>query len=288
MKFIKLNQYGFTALWFLLSMGLLMTFLSAWVLDYHNKHTIKIYTDGLADKTETLIKERFQQFEYGLRSTRGAIASVGVDKLSREQFERYTNSLDINNEFPGALGFGFIRRVPASEEARFLADARQDGAPGFTIRALDPHDEDRFVIQYIYPIYKNRQAEGLDIGSEANRRSAALAAARDDRVYITNPITLVQANKKARRGVLILLPIYSNNTLLNTPQARKDAVVGWSYAPLIIDDVLTNLDALTDNSAVILSNKEDAFFTSNNTAAQFLDDSKVVREVFVMGQHWKM
>ncbi|MDO6593567.1 CHASE domain-containing protein [Neptuniibacter sp. 1_MG-2023] len=291
MKETKLNRYGFSTLRWPLVIGLLTTMIIAWMLDYQNKHDIKAYTNGLADKTENLIKERFQLFEYGLRGARGAIATAGVNEVTRKQFERYVNSRDIDNEFPGALGFGFIRRVPPSQEASFLARARQDGAPDFTIRALSPHEEDRFVIQYIYPIYKNRQAMGLDIGSESNRRSAALAAARDNKAYITNPITLVQANRKARKGVLILLPVYSHTALLTTVESREESVLGWAYAPLIIDDVLSDIDLLTDNASITLSNvkEEEPFFSVLDTySSKLLKDSAVVRDVLVMGQHWKM
>ena len=275
--------------------GVLITFLTAWALNYQNEYQVRNYTNGLADKAETLIEQRFQHFEYGLRGARGAIAAVGVNNINRKQFERYSNSRDVAYEFPGALGFGFIRRVPAEQESSFIADAREDDAPNFSIKSLTPHDKDRFVIQYIYPIDKNRQAIGLDIGSEANRRSAAILAAKNDKPYLTAPITLVQVDKKPRKGALVLFPIYSEDMPLDSPEAREKAVTGWSYAPLVIDDVLADIKDLTDQASVSLTNmtEREPFYHSKDVDASDLLKQQaakegVARNIFVLGQHWKM
>ena len=55
---------------------------------------------------------------------------------------------------------------------------------------------------------------------------------RTGRAAITEPITLVQASGKRARAFLILL--------LSTPPPAVvgAAVAGWSYAPVLIDEVL--------------------------------------------------
>lgn len=194
--------------WLPLLAGIFFTLASAWLAHVYNQHVLLTYTNTLADEAANQIKARFNIYEYGLRATRGAVITAGVNRITRNEFERYIQSRDLAREFPGALGYGFIRRVPEQQEAAFLAQARADGVPNFQIRSLKPHSGDRFVIQYIYPIKENAQAVGLDIASEASRRMAALAAARDNESHLTEPITLVQADNKPRRGFLILLPVY--------------------------------------------------------------------------------
>lgn len=291
MNYKKLDKLGII-LWLApMLLGGFITLGVALFAHFQNEHTLQVYSSTLADKTEALIEERFQQFEYGLRATRGAIIAAGVNDITRKQFERYSSSRDIETAFPGALGFGFIRRVPVDQEANFVARAREDGAPNFTIRALTEHDQDRFIIQYIYPFEKNSQALGLDVGSESNRRLAALSAAREDKTYLTQPITLVQANKKARKGALILYPIYSDGIVLNTSDAREEALVGWAYAPLVIDDVLANLGELTDHASIRLTNTKDGepFYRARDREMLSLnDDKKVVRSIFVLGQQWEL
>lgn len=280
----------FLTCWLPLLIGVFITLVVAWIVDYKNNHDVNSYTNNLADKTESIVEQRFQHFQYGLRGARGSIVTAGVDGITRKQFEKYSGTRDLGSEFPGALGFGFIRRVPVEQESDFLTHARADGAPDFTIRALTPHYGDRFVIQYIYPAEKNSQAVGLDIGSEANRRSTALAAAREDKPHLTAPITLVQANKKPRKGALVLLPIYSADAVLNTAEDRESAVVGWSYAPLIIDEVLANLESLTGQASVSLTNltEDEPFYRSSDTQASSSMENATTRTIFVLGQHWKM
>ncbi|MBR7887786.1 CHASE domain-containing protein [Marinomonas sp. A79] len=287
----RLEQFGGWLWLVVLLLGSLITLCVALFAYFQDEHKVQVYSSTLADRTETLIEERFQQFEYGLRATRGAIVAAGVDDITRQQFERYSNSRDIEGAFPGALGFGFIRRVPVDQEASFVARIRKDGVPDFTVRALAEHDQDRFIIQYIYPFVKNSQALGLDVGSEANRRLAAMSAAREDKTYLTQPITLVQANKKARKGALILYPIYTDGKVLNTSEEREDALVGWAYAPLVIDDVLANLGELTDQAAISLTNTKEGepFYRAHDRELLALDDEKkVVRSIFILGQQWEL
>ena len=92
-------------------------------------------------------------FEYGLRGARGAvIAAGGEGGITRLRFAQYSASQRSSSaSFPGACGFGFVRRVPAAQEAAFVAAARLDGKPDFQIHQLSPNEGERFVIQYFEP-----------------------------------------------------------------------------------------------------------------------------------------
>lgn len=290
MKRIKMAVLSNILIWLPLLIGGLLTTLIAILLHAQNRQEDKVHIASIAQQAETLISEHFARYEYGLRGARGAVIAVEPNNITRNQFEQYIGTRDIPKEFPGALGFGYIRRVPLANEAKFVDAARADGAPNFTIRTLTPHSDDRFVIQYIYPIEPNKQAVGLDIGSEKNRRSAAISAARENRAFLTEPITLVQADKKARRGVLILLPVFPPDITLNTPDLREQHVVGWSYAPLIIDDVLANLGQIATESQIRLHNRNEPtpFFTSKTPLNSLHPEDTIWRQIEVMGQTWDL
>ena len=187
------------------------------------------------------IAERIELYQYGLRGARGAVIAAGEDGLTRQIFHRYSITREVNGEFPGALGFGFIRRVAPDDRQAFLEHAAADGWPSFTIRQLAPHEGELFVIQYVEPADRNLKAIGLDIASEANRREAAWNALRTGEVQITGPITLVQATGKPRHSFLILMPIYRTAVTPPTEGGRLATGFGWSYAPLIVDDILEGL-----------------------------------------------
>jgi PAS domain S-box-containing protein len=193
--------------------------------------------DALAHQTVDSVAARMRAFEYGLRGMRGIVSSSG-GLPAPDQVRRYARTRDIESEFPGARGFGLIWRVPEEGTEDFVARMRAAGRPQFALSQVAPHAGDRFVISYIEPEARNREAIGLDIASEDRRRAAALAAQASGRAAITEPITLVQASGQTLRSFLLLLPIATRSF---QPAQGSDSVAGWSYAPIVIDEVLATL-----------------------------------------------
>ncbi|WP_262368473.1 CHASE domain-containing protein [Marinomonas sp. IMCC 4694] len=181
-------------------------------------------------------------YQYGLRGARGAILTAGEAGISRALFLTYSSTRDVDVEFPGARGFGFIRRVPQADLQAFTETARQDDWPTFSIKMLSPHTDEHFIIEYIEPVERNRQAVGLDIASETNRRNAAISSLESGDVRLTGPITLVQASGKPQQSFLILMPIYRGSKTPNNQAERLASGFGWSYAPLLMEEVLSALD----------------------------------------------
>ncbi|QBM17231.1 sensor histidine kinase RcsC [Marinobacter sp. JH2] len=284
--------FGFSAttFWLATLFGLGITFAVASILQWQNERNLRVYSNEVADQASLLIGERFESFEHGLRATRGALNAAGLESITRDRFKKFIDSIDVEREFPGTLGFGFIRRVPKAMETTFLSSARGDDAPNFTIRSLSPHEGDRFVIQYIYPEAGNEKAVGLDIASETNRRGAALAAARENAPRLTAPITLVQADGKPRRGFLILLPVFNGQTGLQTAEARLQALEGWSYAPLVVDEVLADLGPILNKANITLTDLRESspFYVSSAATESAFADQSVARTVMVMGQEWQL
>jgi PAS domain S-box-containing protein len=271
--------------------GLLVSALMAWWAHGANQ---RLYAERLADISDEVadsISQRFGLYEYGLRGARGAVVAAGGTSVSREVFAAYMATRDLAREFPGARGFGFIRRVPRAEEQSFLAQARAEGPASFAIRELGQSNGERFVIQYIYPLDQNQGATGLDVASEAHRREAALTAAREGRAQITAPVSLVQADAQPRRGFLVYLPVYRAGAPVHTPEARDAATIGWAYAPLVVDDVLAEWRAGNRQVAISLTDlaETEPFFDSMPTGVQPLAGvPAMAREITVHGRRWRM
>ncbi|WP_169517071.1 sensor histidine kinase [Azohydromonas australica] len=248
---------------------------------------------ALGERVAEQVRSRMRTYEYGLRGARGAVIAAGADGITRERFHEYGLSREIQREFPGARGFGFIRRVPLAQEAAFLEAARRDGVPDFGIRQITPHAKERYVIQYVEPLQHNEAAVGLDVASEPKRRAAAVAAMETGEARLTAPITIVQASDNPQRSFLLLLPIY-RGVLLPPPGQRAAAIVGWAYAPLVMDEVLQDFDFGGDEFALALSDvtpgDEDAdrFYTSTHWS----DDESISphhrRRLAVFGRIWEL
>ena len=195
---------------------------------------------------------RVQLYEYGLRAIRGAVLAAGEQHLTRETFRLSHDPSTTDRRFPGARGFGFIRRVAEEDESAFLEAARRDGMPDFAIRQLSAHHGDRYVIQYLEPIERNLSAVGLDLASEPRRREAAEQAARRDEAVATAPITALQAHERGAQAVVILLPIYRPGAALGSAAERMAATLGWAFSPLITEEVLADLDQPGDEYSLAL------------------------------------
>ncbi|WP_374564797.1 PAS domain S-box protein [Ideonella sp.] len=237
-----MHHYPIRAALGVLALGMVAALVLTQWWSRHEQENAERQFEVLTDRTLGQVAERIRTYEYGLKGARGTAVVAGRQGIDRAGFRRYSESRDIDREFPGARGVGLIWRVPEQQQDTFVEAARRDGWPTFEIRQLKPSAGDRYVIQYVEPIERNKPAVGLDIGSEPVRREAADSAARSGKATLSGPITLVQAAGKARQSFLFLLPIYRAGAPLRTPEERAEAAIGWSYAPLVIDEVLAGLD----------------------------------------------
>ena len=248
--------------------------------------------DAAAVRVASVISERMAKYEYALRGARGAVVAAGEDGITRDRFRDYSLTRDIDREFPGTRGFGFIRRVGPAQEAAFLEAARRDGAPDFALRQIKPHPGERYVIQYLEPAESNREAIGLDVASEDHRRGAALAAMETGLATLTAPITLVQASGMRERGFLLYLPVARGGRPAATAAERRARTFGWAYAPLVIDEVLAGLDLDPGELDVTISDAAPdtttRFFGAEDASAS-VDPALVRRRtVPVFGRTWDL
>jgi PAS domain S-box-containing protein len=223
------------------TIGLILTATAAAMRAEHNDEAIHddLQTRGAAFGKQ--VQERLQIYEYGLRGARGAVIGANFHDLNHQRFRNYARSRDIDREFPGARGFGFIRRVFPEHLDTFLAEAGRDRGGPFVLGTLDAAHSEHWVIQYIEPEDRNKQAIGLDIASESRRRAAAIAAMDSGTVQMTAPMTLVQATGQPYQGFLFLIPVYDHDKPLDNVAERRAATLGWAYAPLVLTEVLEDI-----------------------------------------------
>ena len=244
----------------------------------------------VADAATLTLQAQLAAFGHGLRGARGAVIAAGP-QLDRARFRAYSESRDYASEFPGIRGYGYIQRVAAAEEDRFVEAAKNDGFPDFAVHALAPNDGERFVIRYLEPLARNEAAIGLDIASEPARRAAALAAARSGQATLSRPVTLVQEAGRARHGFLLLLPVYDTGMPLDNADARLAATRGWAFAPLTIDAVLQRVEQGEGAYALALTDVGDGdasepFYVSAGFASPGAVPVSAERRLRIHGREW--
>lgn len=225
-------------------------------------------------------------YERALRGLRGAIVALGPERLDRAAFLAYSQTRNLDREFPGTRGVGFIRRVSPGEVSDFTQRIRAQGWAGFEIHQLTPHDLERWVIVDVAPTERNVGAMGLDIASEPRRRAAAALAIRTGTAAITQPVTLVQASTAPQQGFLMLLPVWLAGATVG------DAPWGWTYAPIVAPELIaasglsTKLFYLAVEDVPESDAPAERFFDSGLQAGEPQVRTSVERTV--LGRRWRL
>jgi hypothetical protein len=256
-----------------------------------NQQRIQQSLDTKANQLADAIVEKMTIYQYGLRGVRGAVLSAGAENFGYANMLSYSQSRDLTTEFPGARGFGIIRKVAPADVAEFLQKAEADSNHPFLFRQQNPHPNDLLVIQYIEPMADNEEAIGFDIASEQIRYQTALQAVQQNRAVLTEPVTLVQAQSKKSQGFLLLMPIYLQGTAPQTEEERYQQLYGLAYAPLTIDEILSSIqtaDAEVHLEVIdIAFNPQQAFFKTVGTNS-VLTGYKAERQLSIFGRNWQV
>lgn len=232
----------------------------------HNEQARQaIAFDNLLDRRTAELQRSVNQYELSLKNTASLITALGEEELTPARFRDYVETMNLKQEFPGALGLGFARKVPVEKEAQFVREMRMRGLHDFQIRFISPSTQDRFVMQYIEPSKENYSAQGLDLGSENVRRDNCLSAFSRAGLAVSKPITMIQNAHVGRTGFTMLMPVFNKAVPSSDLGARYEELIGWVSFPISIERLLKPWLAQENNLQVRISvleetNKPTLFF----------------------------
>jgi PAS domain S-box-containing protein len=151
--------------------------------------------------------------------------------MSRAQFARFVQELNLAQRYPGFQAIQFVRSVPGARLPAFAAAVMHDtsvlagGYPAFKIHP-DMGGDTHYIIEYTEPLKGNENAFGLDLAALPPHR-AALESGRDSGLIVaTERITLVQ-DATGQPGFVARAPVYRQAMPLTTVDERRRALVGW-------------------------------------------------------------
>lgn len=188
------------------------------------------------ERSCSILSKEILSYVYGLQGIAGIVHTHNYEP-SFSQVRGYARNRDFFRNFGGALGFGFIRFVPRGELSAYLEKVRQQ-KPDFSLKSLSNYSGDHFIIESIEPSELNGIAQGLDVATESHRRTAALRSRDSRESTLTAPLKLYQA-KSVGMGFLFFHPIFDTS-------ASKARFVGWSYAPILMDQLMKSLKLTAD------------------------------------------
>ncbi|RJG15498.1 hypothetical protein D3872_13320 [Massilia cavernae] len=183
-----------------------------------------------ADKVANDTRVRLQTYFDMLISIKGLFAVN--ETVTRGQFARFVQELNLAERYPGFLAIQFVRQVPAGALPAFTDAVRRDssrhpgGYPGFTVHPAVDGPEHQ-VIEYVEPMAGNESTFGFDLAALPAQLAAVQAARDSGGIVATEPIKLIQdKGRSAGAGFVARTPVYRPNMPLDTVEQRRAAFVG--------------------------------------------------------------
>ncbi len=223
-------------------LGLTLTaFIAIWVCD-GAVDADRAHFRALTLRLESEVVRRVELYRYGLRGVRSVYS--GSASVQRGEFRTVVGSRNVAEEFPGAMGIGYITRVRRDDVDGFLSRTRQDDCPAFALSTSGTHDE-LCVIEYLEPREPNRSAIGVDIAQEPSGRSALERAMLSGDMAISRRTALGQTDRNGP-GFLCLLPVYRTGSMPKTPALRRSELQGWVFMPLVASAMFSGTSGLSE------------------------------------------
>lgn len=191
---------------------------------------------ALAEEAGNALQHRIASYEDALLAASGFF--LGSEYVSRAEWRRYVDVIDIGRSYPGMNGLGWIDAVKSADLAGYTQRMRAEGAPDFAVHP-DAMPEN-FIVSYLEPEADNAAAIGLNIAFETNRFAAATRARDTGYATLSRRVQLVQ-DQSHGPGFVLLMPVYETGRPLGTVENRRAALRGWICAPLIASELLRGL-----------------------------------------------
>ncbi|MCA9262135.1 MAG: CHASE domain-containing protein, partial [Planctomycetales bacterium] len=223
-------------------LGMTATGAAVHKLDKDARSTAQLRFLHLTERLVNDIRLRALQPVYGLHGARGLF--VASQAVQRDEFRRYVASRDLEGEFPGALGFGYIAPVLRTQLDDFVAVERADDAPDFSVQSHSSQ-EAMYVVKYIEPLAPNASELGYDMASDAARYNAILEAI-DSGLPTVSPIVEMQRTDGPTRAFYLFVPVYANDLAVATAAQRRGALQGILYAPISVSEAFGSSGALAE------------------------------------------
>jgi signal transduction histidine kinase len=231
--------------WIILVVSLLATAF-AWSLS--NKLLLdreRVRYHRAVEQIEIAIKDRMRIYEAILRGGQGLFDTNDLD-VTREEWRRYVERLNLPELYQGLQGVGFSIRVPQATMGAHLGRIRSEGFPKYTIRPAAKRPEYHSVI-YIEPFNaRNRRFFGYDMFSDPVHRRAMERARDTGQLATSGKVALaMEADRDIQTGFLAYLPVYRGGGSPETVEKRRQMLLGFVFSPFLISQLMSGLLAET-------------------------------------------
>ena len=193
-----------------------------------------------SDQVTLKIQERLDAYALILKG--GASLFAASNTVDRRAWQAYVEKLHAQDSVPGVQGIGYSQVIAPHQLAAHIASIRAEGFPDYTVRPAGERALYTSII-YLEPFRdRNLRAFGFDMFSEPVRRIAMEQARDSGQPALSGKVKLVQeTGKEVQAGTLMYVPVYRNGAPTDTVEQRRAALIGWSYSPYRMQDLMDGI-----------------------------------------------
>jgi len=217
---------------------LLLCLVGVWfTLEGHREHFMQARFYLEAQHLTGKISDKITAYTEILRGAGGLFAASG--KVTRDGWHAYVEKLDLDQNYKGIQGVGFALYIPADKLKAHIAAMRREGFADYVVKPEGQRESYSSII-FLEPFSgRNLRAFGYDMYSESVRRKALDIARDTGAIAISGKVKLLQETKvDVQAGILAYHPVYANGAVLQTIEQRRAALVGWTYSPYRMNDLM--------------------------------------------------
>ncbi|BCG92514.1 CHASE domain-containing protein [Mesorhizobium sp. 131-2-1] len=260
---------------------------------FATQEAARIKFDATADDALNRIESRIDLHLSLLRSTQALFDARNGD-ISRGEFKAFFSALDVDSNFAGLRGIGFLRLAKAGDEAAVERDILRDHGVAHQVYPATTQPW-RTPIVMFEPIDPSNQASiGFDMFTEPVRRAAIEKAMADDQQHASGLVQLGQGTGATQTfpGFLVFVRL-NVETAPDVINASRSSTAGFLYAAFRARDLfqtaLSRTPLLPVNTE-IYDGKPDAdnllFRSETPPVEAFGDRLLVTRKIVVAGRPW--
>lgn len=292
----KLPLVGWVEASALLFVLIFITVMIVWFVDHDSKQKSLNNFDVDSSKIEIAIENRLNVYVNALKGGKGLFESSDI--VTRDEWKRYVDSIDVQDNYPGIQGMGYAVFVDPDNLDEHVEEIRDEGFEEYNIKPEGDRDLYSTII-YLEPFdERNIQAFGYDMFSNNIRRSAMEQARDSGEAAMSGKITLVQEiDDDVQSGFLVYVPYYGNGSDINSIESRKENIVGYVYSPFRARDFIEGVigvdgdediglridDAIDGGEGSLIYDDTEGKFDNISGIEMFTK----TETIYVVGRPWK-
>jgi signal transduction histidine kinase/CheY-like chemotaxis protein len=148
--------------------------------------------------------------------------------LTAEEFKSFVRGMNLKEEYPGIQSIGYIRRLSSQGLKKMLPSLPEKAA-----QILEKQKDSYDVVTMVERVAANSSsAEGIDLSESPVRLQGMNRAAETGVPVATDKVMRISETPTAKDEFffLVFVPHYKTGAALDTPEQRKNAILGFVYA----------------------------------------------------------